>query len=363
MFSHTLTSSDLIRHAARHAWGRAALLALLAFPLACDRDATGPEAGLPVRPEASIFTPVLPSLLPPDFDASQYFGLNVALAARQQYGSAATVVTVSNHLYGWRAVVGGRRYSIDMQRAVRDQFGSGHILGAVGVGIYDWRAVRTQGWVNRVLPVMPIASDYFYNVDAVRTGLANLRSVLITTRNWYGWRVGKTFRMLQPLVVFNQSSRTAAQWNALAASTAAPGHTFDFWTAAVTEFFNQYPTYLPGGSAMVIVPFTGASPDVTFGANGASGAPDHPKTVGAPQAASITCPSTGPLDARCAEATYWIGHSLPFTFLDGEGINYSCVAYPGDPNCSQSILQDGRPWDAILLPGEITKLQASLFFN
>jgi len=43
--------------------------------------------------------------------------------------------------------------------------------------------------------------------------------------------------------------------------------------------------------------------------------------------------------------------------------NYSCVTYPSDPNCSQSILQDGHPWDAIMLRDEITRLRQTPFFN
>ena len=44
-------------------------------------------------------------------------------AAVQQYGSSATVVLTVDHLYGWKASVGGRLYGIDMKRAVADQWG------------------------------------------------------------------------------------------------------------------------------------------------------------------------------------------------------------------------------------------------
>jgi len=214
-------------------------------------------AVIPAQPSASILPP--PPKLPP-FDGSQYSSIDVQAAAQRQYGPSATAVVVSSHLYGWRAKVGTQLYSIDMQRTVRDQFGSGYILGAVGVGIYDWRAVRVSGLQNRVLPVMAIAYEYFYDVDAVRTGLANFQSVLITTRNWYAARAGKAYRMLEPLVVFNQSPVTAGQWKTLAANTALPGHTFDFWTAALAEWERAYPAVLPVLASRVIVPLPATAP-------------------------------------------------------------------------------------------------------
>jgi len=209
-----------------------------------------------------------------------------------------------------------------------------------------------------VLPVMPIASDYFFNVDSVAWGLANFRSVLVTIRNWYGLRMtlyggpSKTFRLLQPLVVFLQSSRTAAQWNALSSSTTDDLHRYDFMYAVDSEYQRSYP--VPGSVLRVaIVPFTGNSPDVWLGA-----ADQAAYAVAPPRASSVTCPSTGPLDYRCSDATYAIGHELGHGF----SLHHSCDTYPNDANCANSIMQTGKPWDAILLPGEVTTLQSSPFF-
>jgi hypothetical protein len=353
MTARTRILLEPTRNARWRAW-----LLLLALPMACDRNPAAPASPFTPAEGLQIGFPV-PSF--PVFDSSQYFPIDVQLAVQQQYGSAYTAVQVSNHLYGWRAKYKywtGGLYSIDMARAVRDQYGSGYVLGAVGAGINDWRAVHWSALVDAVLPVMPIASDYFFNVDSVAWGLANLRSVLVTIRNWYALRMtlyggpSKTFRLLRPLVVFLQSSRTAAQWNALSYSTTDDLHRYDFMYAVDSEYQRAYP--VPGGVLRVaIVPFTGNSPDVWLGA-----ADQAAYAVAPPRATSVSCPPTGPLDYRCSDATYAIGHELGHGF----SLHHSCDTYPSDTTCSNSIMQTGKPWDAILLPGEVNTLQTSPFF-
>jgi len=346
MFAHILKTSDPMRSA----WRWVVLLVPLGFPLACDQTPTAPTLGPQSRGEASLLFPPKTSFSV--FDNSHYFPIDVNRAAQQQYGPSATATQICGHLYCWRAVVNGQQYSIDMARAVAQQYGSGYVLGAVGVGSYDWRAVQWSALSDEVLPVMPIASDYFWNVSAVQAGLANFQSVLTTIHNWYGLRVGKTFRLLQPLVGFLQSSRTAAQWNALSDSTAINTYRYSFLYALIAEYQRAYPApsnLLP----IALVPYTGSSPDVWLGAADYVG-----YAVAPPRASSITCPTTGPLDYRCSDATYAIGHELGHAF----GLKHSCDVYPSDPNCQNSIMQTGKPWDAILLPGEISALLATPFF-
>ena len=332
----------------------AALLGIVSVLAACKPTTEPVERREPQGPDALIDPGMtLPTNLLVDFDASAYGPIDVLRAARTQYGSAATLTSVSDHLYGWRAVVNGRYLSIDMQRAVADQYGAGFVLGAVGVHLYDWRAIRWSGLNNRVVPVMPIASDLFFNVDAVRTGLANFRSVLITIRNWYDLRMGgESFHYAQPLIVPLQSTQTAAEWNWTSSLTQNEDHRWDLLDSAIVEYQRSYPN--PGSSLRVMLaPFTGSSPDVWLGAASTG------RFAVAPQrATSIVCPTSGPLDYRCADATYAIGHELGHTF----GLAHSCDAYPKDLRCSSSIMHTGKPWDAILLPGEIATLQPLSFF-
>ena len=378
MFAHPLAFTRMAK--------RVAPLALLGAALACDRTPTAPPPPPPPRIMTSLGLPQLGT----GFDGSQYFGINVQLAAQQQHGSSATAVQVSGHLYGWRAQVGSAQYSIDMRRAVRDQFGSDYVLGAVGVGIYDWRAVHWSAlsqYPNEfvVIPVMPIASDRFFDVTAVAQGLANLKSVLLATRNWYALRVGKTFRMLQPLVVFNQWPMTSTQWDGYSASNAAAYQDYA-WNAYASVYPQPVP-YIPGAEGAGVVAAVGAdvtefqvgdrvawatgtasyaqkvAVDAAIAVPVASSPPFRPVfAITAPIASSIGCPTTftNPQDFHCSAAEYDIGHWLGVTLGLAD-----CVTNPTLNECVNSggsIMQVAEPWLAGLTAIEIAKLSESPFF-
>jgi len=284
------------------------------------------------------------------FDSHFYKPLDIARAARQQWGPTATVKTVSNHLYGWRAYVGGRLRSLDLHRAVRDQYDKTYTLVSVGVHLYDWRAVRFSDLQNVVLPVMAIASDHFYNVTSVRNGLTRFRSVLVAVRNWYQLRANSTFCILQPLVV--PTGKSSAAWNQLSADTSQSNKRYVLLDAGIAEYSASLPQ--PHSRLRVIVsPYCGNARDVWLGA-GSRG-----RFALAPQrATSLVCPSSGTLDSRCADAAYAVGHELGHTF----GLGHSCEVYRTDADCSRSIMQNGKPNAAILLDPEITKLVQTGFF-
>lgn len=293
----------------------------------------------------------VPSVAHGQFLTHYYRPIDVQLAARQQWGSSATVRVVGSHLYSWRAVVGGRLKPIDMRRAVSQQYGSAYTLVAVGVHLYDWKAVRFSDLRYAVLPVMPIASNRFYDVNGVRTGLSRFRSVLRGVWNWYRIRVGTSFRMLQPLVI--PTGRSTAAWNQLSANTRQAGRRWDLLDAAIQDYGVHLP--VPGSLLRVVIsPYVGDASEVWLGAA------SRGRFAVAPQrATSLLCPAGGPFDARCADATYAVGHELGHTW----GLGHSCDGYPSDPDCSLSIMQSSKPWDAILLDPEIRKLVRTGFFR
>lgn len=283
------------------------------------------------------------------FESRNYFPLDLQGAANEQWGPLAGLTWVGDHLYDWRAVVLGQLMPLDLNRAVATQYGAGWILACVGVHRYDWRAVRFSNLSNVVLPVMLIASDRFGDINGVRTGLTRFRSVLTADQNWFRLRAGSTFRLLQPLVV--PTSHSSSSWNDLSAISTDPMHRFDFFEAAVASYQAMLP--MPGSALRVVAsPYVGHEPDVWLGAASSSGIAVVP-----PRATSVSCPAFGPLDDRCSDATYAVGHELGHTF----GLGHSCDDYPGDSDCSNSIMQTGKPWDAILLAPEVVRLLQTPF--
>jgi hypothetical protein len=389
MFHHTLKIPDPILRA----WRWLVLLALLGVPLACDDDSpTAPKTRLPTHMETSLQSQFLNLISLPVFDASPYYQIDYERAARAQWGPSAFAVqdpSVGDHLYCWRAQVGNSLYPLDLRRAVAEQFGPGYVLGAVNITCPSWRAVHWSALTHEVLPVMVIASDYFFNVDAVIGAMANFQATLGSIQAWYGSALaagsGRTpgyilssLHMLQPLVVFNQSSYTAAQWNAFSAQgSSAPF--YDGGTTLADMGWNAYQTAYPpndlGGSdgkavRVLISVFTGNSPTVD---GGTGWLPDMVGftnvraafAVVPPIVTSLGCPwgtggsglnPTPGADSPCQESTYLVAHELGYSF----GLQ-SCAAY--DLACLRNtIMGFAEPPYATLSSAQAAATQTSGFF-
>jgi hypothetical protein len=105
-----------------------------------------------------------------------YKAIDLNAAVKAQYGSTATAVQTGQHLYNWAAQVNGQNQPLDLNLAVSTQYGTGYRLVHTGVHAYDWAAVRFTDLDLHVLPVLLIASDKFYDITGVQTGIARLRS-------------------------------------------------------------------------------------------------------------------------------------------------------------------------------------------
>ncbi|HVR75508.1 MAG TPA: hypothetical protein VMT52_14325 [Planctomycetota bacterium] len=308
----------------------------------------GPAPVEIVCPPAGDCTPVEPASA---FEGQYYKSLDLDRAVEEEHGPLATLVSAGDHLYDWKARVGRELRSIDIRRAVTKQYGAAWSVVTTGVHRFDWKAFLFSEPDFVVLPVMLVASDRFFDIAGVAHGLNRYRSALGRVQGWYNSRVEGTLRFLQPIVL--GTSLTSAQWNDLSALTAEEATRFALLEQCLEAYEGQLPK--PGANLRVVISvYTGDSADVWLGA-----AATGRYAMAPPRATSLDCPAQGPLDSECADAAYAIGHELGHTF----GLGHTCDDFPGHPGCSQSIMQTGRPPQAILLQREICVLLESPFFH
>lgn len=282
------------------------------------------------------------------FEEDFYRGIDVWKAAREEFGAGAALYSRCEGMNCWYVKSGSQVRPLDLKRAVAKQYGPDWTLVAVGAGKSDWRAVRFTDLNYAVLPVMMVSSDRLNDVKGVNTGLARFRTVLANSQYWYYERVRKTFRLLQPVIVATE--RTSTQWNNLSAMYTNKD---TLAQAAWSQYARQLPA--PGNNIRVVVaPYTGENYAIEQGALSMPGFAVAPALT-----TSLWCPQSGQLDRSCQSASYLVGQALGLSF----GLRHSCAAYPGDPRCSISLMQEGKPPGAILLQAEIEKLAQSPFFT
>ena len=298
---------------------------------------------------------------PANLEGGYYGGLDLERAAKEQYGPTATVTSTGDHLYDWKARVGRDLEPLDVARAVEKQYGPDWTLVTTGVHKFDWKAFRISEPEYVVLPVMLLASDRFFDVAGVATAVRRFSSVLSRVQGWYNLRVEGTLRVLEPIVL--STNLTSSQWNTLSAMTSNEDDRYVLLDACISAYENQLPQ--PGAKLRIVLSiYTGESADVWLGAASTGGYAMAP-----PRATSLDCPLSGPLTPECADAAYAIGHELGHTFGLGHSCDeypeyrHSCEVLPGHPCCDQSIMQVGRPPEAVLLQPEICILLDSPFFQ
>ena len=183
---------------------------------------------------------------------------------------------------------------------------------------------------------------------------ANLKSVNNYTRDWYKNKAAKTYQV-DPVVVI-PSTRSAASWIQLSFDSTIDIHRFDYFYAANSEVISLVDSV---NHRYAVTVYAGDRPDAWYGAAAAGVV-----SVNAPSVASVNCVkftsnNIPAVTSACAGAVYGTGHELGHTF----GLAHSCDIYPEDSSCWNSVMQQGKAPNMLLLPGEVAKVLQSSFFH
>ncbi|MGB7219191.1 MAG: hypothetical protein WBD07_10330 [Vicinamibacterales bacterium] len=283
------------------------------------------------------------------FDASYLRPISMDQVVKLQYGASAHALAKTDHLHGWVARVGTEEKSINLATAYPS---TGMLtLVAKGVRSGDWAAANLKGLSHVVFPVMVIAKDFAGDLGSVNRGLDYFRSNLAYVRKFYLGRVGRTFKLLQPVVAI--SSKSASDLNRLCDITTNDAHRNDFFYGLQSEYTSGL-IACRADLLVVCAPFTGSSSSHW---NGAAGLPGFAAVP--PDTTSLQCPESGPVDAATKRATYGMAHEMGHAF----DLDHTTIAFPLDPKRRESVMETKHPPEAILVPGEVTKLKASPFFT
>lgn len=151
----------------------------------------------------------------------------ITLAARDQYGSSATITNTDGHAYGWKAVVNGQHKSIDLHGYSAKRYGSDYRVLLTDLSKWGWK------WFNpfqndfKVCPILFIPADQCRSIEIVRTIALNFLKNINHPKDFYFSKLGKTFTVLDQvqLIICYEDSKWFEDLSKL---SLVDGHRFDY---------------------------------------------------------------------------------------------------------------------------------------
>jgi hypothetical protein len=140
----------------------------------------------------------------------------------RSFGQNYYAQNTSDHAYGWECTDNLNTFGIDTGAVCRSQWGSNYKAVLKGNYKYDWSCTGWSDANHKVVPVVIVSSEYFYNVDEVNAGIQAYAARMLKTRSWYSNHMysGKTFSLVKPVV--HLSLKNNSVWRNLSCLTADP---------------------------------------------------------------------------------------------------------------------------------------------
>lgn len=131
--------------------------------------------------------------------------------AKSQHGESAIAMRTNPTMYGWAALVNGQQKPLDINRYVSETYGEGHTIAMTGNGAYSWKVLKKDDLKDAVVPVLIVPNNYTLNYLTVGTAKSSAAAKMKFTRDWYKAKTGITFRMTEPICVFD-SKYSSDEW-------------------------------------------------------------------------------------------------------------------------------------------------------
>lgn len=319
---------------------------------------------------SSVIAQASPNLSKSDFNYNVYKPMDLTRECRSKYGSSFNAVSSGDHAYNWGCSNGIATYGINAGAVCRAQWGSQYKAVLNGNHKYDWSCTNWDEANYHVVPVVIMASEFFFDVNATNEGISTVANIAKNTRDWYGenMALGKTFSLARPVVHLSLKGRDA--WHDYSCLTAQPNERVgqgctDLASAAdrgklFWEMVNEVKYLFNNKSessnlvASIFV-YTGGASSAPFWFGAAALGVDGVEYNVQPPS-SVACVSE---DEDCG--VYALGHEAGHNF----GLGHACDGDNAPANCGLSIMQNpSLIFDrAILLQSEQDFLDNSLYFK
>jgi len=284
-------------------------------------------------------------------------------AARWQYGQGTTLWPNAGHAYQWHCQkpLNQQKYPIDLQGYSDSRYSQNwRIVMAEGVDKYAWRWLNTYTIDWQVLPVVFVATDWIWDIQAVGAAASKWAHNLQRVSDWYGSKLGKQFRVCKPQVMAD--TRSVQQvWQMYQDSKTYNGMTSQQyqaarylpWNTVLNDYKNGMRQRVNTNVIYACTHFAGPEADWDFAAAGGGSflfVSSFATVHTLPDLATVS-------DTRQQTLAYAIAHEIGHCF----GLGHTEQQYAAD--WQQSIMQAARPPQAILCDYEKARLLKNPFFT